>query len=109
MQHAPEHTHFDLAASMNDEIVIQRVLYQLDLVDAPPEESFDKFTRLVKVGVDVPVALVSFVEEGRDRQFFKSQIGLIGHWAEERKTPRSHSFYEFVKRDNKALIVENRA
>lgn len=91
----------------SDDSVIQSVLYKLGLVDTPPDKDFDKFTRLVKSGVDVPVALVSFVEEERDRQFFKSQIGLKGHWAEDRQTPLSHSFCQYVKRDNKALIIEN--
>ena len=107
MQHIPEKDHFDFKRVSDDDLVLHRVLYSLGLVDTPPEESFDKFTRLVAVGVNVPVALVSFVEEERDRQFFKSQVGLSGHWAEDRQTPLSHSFCQFVKRDNKPLIVEN--
>lgn len=107
MQHTPAPGHFNFARADKDEAVMQRVLYKLGLVDAPPEESFDKFTRLVTNALDVPVALVSFVEEDRDRQFFKSQIGLSGHWAEDRQTPLSHSFCQYVKRDNKPLIIEN--
>lgn len=107
MRYTPERCQFEIPRVPDDEIVIQRVLYALGLVDTPPEESFDKFTRLVTNAVHVPVALVSFVEEDRDRQFFKSQIGLLGHWAEDRQTPLSHSFCQYVKRDNKALIVEN--
>lgn len=107
MQNTPVCDNFDIVRAYNDEIVVQRVLYTLGLVDTPPEESFDKFTRLVRTAVGVPVALVSFVEEDRDRQFFKSQIGLSGQWAEDRQTPLSHSFCQYVKRDNKALIIEN--
>ncbi len=90
-----------------DADVLNRVLYQLNLVDSPPEEAFDKFTRLVKAFLAVPVALVSFVEESRDRQYFKSAIGLTGHWAQDRQTPLSHSFCQFVKRDNRPLIIEH--
>ena len=61
MQHTPECSSFQIAPISNDDVVLQRVLYRLGLVDSPPEESFDKFTRLVKNAVDVPVALVSFV------------------------------------------------
>lgn len=107
MQHQPKKSYFDIAQATDDDIVLQRVLYTLGLVDTPPEESFDKFTRLVKNSIGVPVALVSFVEEERDRQFFKSQIGLTGHWAEDRQTPLSHSFCQYVKRDNKVLIIED--
>lgn len=83
------------------------VIYSLGLVNSGPEAEFDKFTRLVANVLSVPVALVSIVEEPKDRQFFKSQVGLQGHWAEDRQTPLSHSFCQFVKRDNRPLIVEN--
>ncbi len=86
---------------------IDNILTTLRLVDTPMEEAFDKFTRLVARFVKVPVALVSFVEEDKDRQFFKSQIGLTGAWAKSRETPLSHSFCQFVKRDNRPLIIEN--
>ena len=86
---------------------IDNVLTTLQLVDAPTEEAFDKFTRLVAQFIKVPVALVSFVEEEKDRQFFKSQIGLTGKWAKSRQTPLSHSLCQFVKRDNRPLIIED--
>ena len=82
-------------------------LVELGLVDAPTDLAFDKFTKLVTLVLKVPVALVSFVEEDRDRQFFKSQIGLTGNCAEQRCTPQSHSFCQFVKRDNRPLIIED--
>ena len=83
------------------------MLARLGLVDAPAEPVFDRFTRLVVMILQVPVALVSFVEEDKDRQFFKSQIGLKGKWAAERCTPLSHSFCQFVKSDNRPLIIED--
>lgn len=86
---------------------VDNILTTLRLVDTPMEEAFDKFTRLVTRFLKVPVALVSFVEEEKDRQFFKSQIGLTGEWAKSRETPLSHSFCQFVKRDNRPLIIEN--
>jgi len=99
----------DLAEPSQDEDfrTINRVLATLRLVDSPPEEAFDKYTRLVTRFFGVPVALVSIVEEANDRQFFKSQIGLTGKWAKSRQTPLSHSFCQFVKRDNRPLIIEN--
>ncbi len=97
--YAVEHPHDEYSA------VVDRVLDTLELVDAPPEEAFDKFTSLVTRFLDVPVALVSFVEEDRDRQYFKSEIGLSSPWKEARQTPLSHSFCQFVKRDNKPLVI----
>ncbi len=87
-------------------VVMQRVFQTLGLVDAPPEDEFDRFTRLACNMLDVPVALVSIVQEDLDRQYFKSAIGLTGIWAEQRQTPLSHSFCQIVKRQNRPLVVE---
>ncbi len=85
----------------------QGMMKLLGLVDAAQDEDFNKFTRLVSHALQVPVALVSFVQEDLDRQYFKSEIGLTGHWAETRQTPLSHSFCQIVKKDNRPLAIEN--
>ncbi|HEX7936535.1 MAG TPA: sensor domain-containing diguanylate cyclase [Paraburkholderia sp.] len=46
----------------------------LHILDTPPEERFDRLTRLAKRLFDVPIALVSLVDA--NRQWFKSCIGL---------------------------------
>lgn len=46
----------------------------LGLLDTPPEERFDRLTRLAAAVFEVPVALVTLVD--RDRQWFKSRHGL---------------------------------
>lgn len=80
-------------------------LARLDLLNSPPEEQFDRLTRLVKKALDVPVALISLVSA--DCQFFKSQIGLPEPWASARQTPLSHSFCQHVVTANQALRVED--
>jgi hypothetical protein len=45
-----------------------------DILDTPPDESFDRVTRLATRLLDVPVALVSIVDA--DREWFKAQRGL---------------------------------
>lgn len=82
-----------------------RVLETLGLVDAEPEEAFDRFSRLVRCTLRVPVALVTFVEESRGRQYFKSQIGLTCPSSISRQTPLSHSFCQIVKREDAPLVV----
>ena len=79
----------------------------LRLVGAPQDEDFNKFTRLVTRALHVPVALVSFVQEEQDRQYFKTQIGLTGRWAVAPQTPMSHSFCQIVKKDDRPLVIEN--
>jgi signal transduction histidine kinase len=75
------------------------------LLDTPPEEAFDRLTRLASHALDVPVALVSLV--GEDRQFFKSCIGLDEPWASERGTPLSHSFCQHAVASGEPLVIED--
>lgn len=73
------------------------------LPDSEPEESFDRLTRMVTRLLGVPVALVSLVDDRR--QFFKSQHGLEGAISEDRQTPLTHSFCQYVVIDKAPLIV----
>lgn len=73
------------------------------LLDSPPEEAFDRLTRLVARFLEVPTALVSLVDA--DRQFFKSAVGLSGEPAERRETPLSHSFCKHVVVERVPLVV----
>lgn len=49
-------------------------LLALGVLDTPPEERFDRFTREVAGTLDVPFALISLVDS--HRQWFKSCLGL---------------------------------
>ncbi|WP_295951727.1 sensor domain-containing diguanylate cyclase [Rhodoferax sp.] len=60
-------------------------LRSLDLLDTPPEERFDRLTRMAKRMFGVSIALVSLVDE--NRQWFKSAQGLA-----DKETPRDISF-----------------
>jgi PAS domain S-box-containing protein len=77
----------------------------LMLLDSSGEEAFDRITRLAVAVLQVPVALVSLVDE--DRQFFKSCIGLAEPWASARQTPLSHSFCQHVVASSEPLIIED--
>jgi hypothetical protein len=75
------------------------------LLDSPPEEPFDRLARLAARVVNAPVALVSAVD--RDRQFFKSCLGLPEPWATRRETPLSHSFCQHVVAAREPVIVSD--
>ncbi len=60
-------------------------LYRLAILDTPPEESFDRITRLVRKALEVPIALIVLVDA--ERQWFKSRQGL-----EVSETPREIAF-----------------
>ncbi|ENC9837193.1 sensor domain-containing diguanylate cyclase [Vibrio fluvialis] len=60
-------------------------LHKLGILDTAPEERFDRVTRLARRLFDVPIALVTLVDE--KRQWFKSSFGL-----DVKETPRDVSF-----------------
>jgi GAF domain-containing protein len=82
-----------------------RELRELRLLDSPPEESFDRLTRLTSTVLNVPVALVSLVDD--ERQFFKSCLGLPEPWASQRETPLSHSFCRHVVESGRPLVISD--
>lgn len=77
------------------------------LLDSAADEDFDRFTRLVATLLNVPVALVSLVDN--DRQFFKSAIGLVEPWASARETPLTHSFCQHAVTTRLPLIIDDAA
>lgn len=87
----------------NDE-VIANVLRRLSLVDSPPEPGFNRFTRLVCLVADVRMAMVSFVEEQANRQFFKAATGLPGGVTQ---TSLDRSFCKIVARTGEMLAISD--
>src|SRR5262249_18469393 len=73
------------------------------LLDSPPEEAFDRLTRLATTVLRVPVALVSLVDG--HRQFFKSQCGLTEPLASSRQTPLTSSFCKHAVGSREPLVV----
>ncbi len=75
------------------------------LLDTPAEESFDRLARLATRVTGAPVGLITLVD--RDRQFFKSCVGLPPPWCDVRQTPLTHSFCMHVVATGKPLIIED--
>jgi CheY-like chemotaxis protein len=73
-------------------------LHKLAILDTPPEERFDRLTRLAAAIFDVPTALVSLVD--RDRQWFKAGYGDL-----PRETPREESFCAHAVVNRAPLVV----
>lgn len=75
-------------------------LYNLDILDTAPSEQFDRLIRLACRLFDVPIALVSFIED--DRQWFKAKQGICFS-----ETPRIVSFCDWTVRTGDVLVVED--
>lgn len=80
-------------------------LEQLALLDSDAEEAFDRLTRLASTIVETPVSLISILD--KDRQFFKSSVGLDEPWSTNRETPLSYSFCQHVVANGQPLIIED--
>ena len=83
-----------------DETQRLKTLRCLDLLDTPPEERFDRFTRLAQRCFGVSAALVSLVDA--DRQWFKSRQGL-----DATETPREISFCGHAILDSEIFAIED--
>ncbi|HSM81125.1 MAG TPA: PAS domain-containing protein, partial [Nodosilinea sp.] len=62
-----------------------QALHNYHILDTPPDDGFDNLTRLAAMICQVPIALVSLIDE--QRQWFKSRVGL-----EATETPRDVAF-----------------
>jgi PAS domain S-box-containing protein len=80
-------------------------LRRTSLLDTPPEEGFDRLTRMSSRLLGTPVSLISLVAD--DHQFFKSAIGLPEPWASRRVTPISFSFCGQVVATGEPLVLED--
>jgi hypothetical protein len=81
-----------------DEAERLAILRSVQLLDTPPEERFDRFTRLAARVFDVPISLLTFVDE--DRQWFKSRVGLPLP-----ETSRNTSFCAHAILEDSPLVV----
>ncbi len=73
-------------------------LRQLNLLDTPPSESFDRITRMASQLFGLPIAAVSLTDA--DRQWFKSRVG-IEHWS----IPRMKAPCAEVAEETELLVI----
>lgn len=77
-----------------------RSLRDLQLLDTAPEERFDRVVRFAAEQLDMPIALVSLVDE--KRQWFKARFGLAAA-----ETPRDISFCGHAIAASGLFVIED--
>jgi diguanylate cyclase (GGDEF)-like protein len=75
-------------------------LKSYDVLDTPPEEAFDRITRLAQTLLRMPIITITFVDS--DRQWFKSRQGIVAS-----ETPRDSAFCNEAIKHEGAFIVED--
>jgi GAF domain-containing protein len=76
------------------------VLHALKILDTPPEDRFDRLTRLARRVFNVPFSTITMIDT--NRQWFKSCGGIS-----VRETPRDISFCAHAILYDEILVVEN--
>ena len=75
-------------------------LFEYRVLDTAPESNFDELTELIARVLDVPIALVSLIDE--KRQWFKSHHGL-----DASETPREYAFCGHAILDDELFVIED--
>ncbi|MCB9384945.1 MAG: sensor domain-containing diguanylate cyclase [Bryobacterales bacterium] len=83
-----------------DELDRLRRLRALNVLDTPPDERFDRYTRIAMSLFQTPIALVTFIDEGR--QWFKSAAGL-----DLKEDGRQVSFCAHTILQSEVFVVED--
>jgi GAF domain-containing protein len=93
----------DYTFSMRDDSKRLASLRQQLILDSGSEPSYDEITRMLATSLDVPIALINFLD--KDRDWFKSVVGLP-----LRESPATTSFCEiFLHSRDDVLVVEDTA
>ncbi len=77
-----------------------KALNELQILDTNPEERFERIARIAARAFDVPIALVTLVDQ--DRQWFKSHYGLNVN-----ETPRDRAFCAHTITDTEVMVVRD--
>lgn len=77
-----------------------QVLSSYEIMDTASEKVFDDLTRLASIICEVPIVLISLVDD--KRQWFKSKVGL-----DVDETPRNHAFCAHAIVADDIMIVED--
>lgn len=82
-----------------------QALRDTGLLDSAPEPAYDRITAIAARVLHAPIAVVSLID--RDRQFFKSAVGLPEPFASARESPLSYSYCKYPVETGEPLVVDD--
>lgn len=88
------------ARSDTDEQQRLKALARYQIMDSASEKAFDDITALAALWLEVPIALISLVDD--QRQWFKSRVGL-----EVQETPRNLAFCAHAIQQDELMEVQD--
>lgn len=84
----------------SDEFERLTSLYGLGILDTPPQQNFDRITRLAQAHFHFPIVLISFIDS--QRQWFKSCLGI-----QQSESPRETSFCGHAILKSELFMIED--
>ncbi|MBT0810330.1 response regulator [Litoribacter ruber] len=75
-----------------------QALREYEIMDTSPEETFDSIAKLASYICEVPIALISFIDE--DRQWYKAKVGM-----DVQEISRPLTFCQYAILDDKLTYV----
>jgi len=75
-------------------------LQSFDILDTPEEQAFDEIASIASIIFDMPIALISLVDEAR--QYFKARVGL-----DATETSRDLAFCAHTILESKVMVIED--
>lgn len=89
-----------IAAKPDNEAARLAALYELLILDTPPEERFDKIAQFAASEFDMPIVLITLLDT--ERQWFKAKVGT-----EVCETGRDISFCSHAILRDDIMVVED--
>ncbi|TAF45126.1 MAG: PAS domain S-box protein [Sphingobacteriales bacterium] len=77
-----------------------KALKNYHILDSQAEKNFDRLTQLASIICEVPISLISLIDE--NRQWFKSKVGL-----DVSETPRDWAFCQHAIMHNRLMEIED--
>ncbi len=89
-----------MKSKLNNSVEQRRLaaLRVYQILDTPPEQSFDRITALATALFNVPISTISLIDE--NRQWFKSRVGV-----DAAETPRDVAFCSYAIHADDVLVI----